>query len=81
MAMGMTKCKECGSWISLEEISTHSCGKTVDTYVEKLNFIHCVFQELEDQGIALPMGDYNLMYDILEDIRDDFEFERIINLG
>jgi hypothetical protein len=49
--------------------------------VEKLNYIHCVFQELEDMNIVLPMGDYNLMYDIIEDIRDDFEFQKIINLG
>lgn len=81
MAMGMRKCLGCGSWISLEEISTHGCVKTVDSYVEKLTFIHCVFQELESCGIPLGLGDYSLVYDILEDIRDDFEFQRIITLG
>lgn len=81
MAPGMKKCSNCGSWFSLEEVSTHACGKDADIIVEKLNYIHCVFQELEAQGIPLPMGDYSLMYDMLEDIRDDFEFERIINLG
>lgn len=81
MAIGMKKCQECGLWISLEEVSTHSCVKHRDNLVEKINYIHCVFQELQDRGIDLPMGDYNLMYDILEDIREDFEFERIINLG
>jgi hypothetical protein len=78
---GMRKCKGCGSWISLEEISTHRCAYHVDNIVDKLNYIHCVFQELEGMNISLPMGDYNLMYDIIEDIRDDFEFQKIINLG
>lgn len=80
MAIGMKKCDKCGSWISYEEVSTHSCGLNVNNYVEKLNYIHCVFQELEGQGIPLPMGCYALMYDILEDIREDFEFQRILNL-
>lgn len=40
---------------------------------EKLNYIHCLFQELEAQGISLPIGDYNLMYDYIESIRDGFE--------
>lgn len=81
MVPGVRNCPRCRSWISLEEISTHRCVYVVDNIVEKLNYVHCIFQELEGQGIALPMGDYNLVYDILEDIRDDFEFERIINLG
>jgi len=38
---------------------------------DHLNFIHCVFQELEDMGVDLPMGDYNLMYDMIERIRDE----------
>lgn len=79
--MGMTKCQTCGLWISLEEVYSHACVLHANNIVEKLNYIHCVFQELQGQGIPLPMGDYNLMYDILEDIRDDFEFEQIINLG
>ena len=51
---------------------------TQSYYIEKLNFIHCLFQELEDKGIDLPIGDYSLIYDMLEDIRDDYEVNRII---
>lgn len=36
---------------------------------EKANYVHCVFQELEVLGIHLPIGDYNLVYSYLEEIR------------
>ncbi len=39
---------------------------------EKANYVHCVFQELESLGIALPIGDYNLVYSYLEEIREYF---------
>lgn len=39
-------------------------------FVEHINYVHCVFQELEAQGVSLPMGDYNLVYGYLEDVRD-----------
>ncbi len=39
---------------------------------EKINYVHCVFQELETLNISLPMGDYNLMYSYLEEIREFF---------
>ena len=39
---------------------------------EKTNYVHCVFQELETLNISLPMGDYNLMYSYLEEIREFF---------
>jgi len=39
---------------------------------EKTNYVHCVFQELEVLGIPLPIGDYNLMYSYLEEIREFF---------
>jgi hypothetical protein len=44
---------------------------------EKINYVHCVFQELETLGISLPMGDYNLMYSYLEDIRELFYLEEV----
>ena len=75
--IGLKRCLRCGTWISMDEMYTHACVTHVDNIVEKLNYIHSVFQELEGQGISLPMGDFNLMYDILEDIRDDFELEKI----
>jgi hypothetical protein len=37
---------------------------------EKINYVHCVFQELETLNISLPMGDYNLMYSYLEEVRE-----------
>ena len=39
---------------------------------EKINYVHCVFQELETLNISLPMGDYDLMYSYLEEIREFF---------
>lgn len=51
---------------------------TQEYYIEKINFIHCLFQELETMKIDLPMGDYSLIYDMLEDIRDDYEVNIII---
>lgn len=58
--------------MSNEKIKTIT-PKRVRDAVDGLTFIHCVFQELQDNNIALPMGDYNLMYDILESVRDDLE--------
>lgn len=37
---------------------------------EKLNYVHCVFQELETMGINLPIGDFNLCYSYLEETRE-----------
>jgi hypothetical protein len=47
------------------------------TNAGKINYVHCVFQELETLGISLPMGDYNLMYSYLEDIRELFYLEEV----
>jgi len=40
---------------------------------ENLNYVHCVFQELEGMGIELPMGDYDMVYKMLEEARDYFD--------
>ena len=37
---------------------------------EQLNWIHCLFQEIENSGYELPMGTYEIVYSILEDARD-----------
>jgi len=37
---------------------------------EKINYVHIVFQELEDMAISLPIGDYNLCYSYLEEARE-----------
>ena len=37
---------------------------------EKINYVYCVFQELEDLNVSLPMGDYNLIYSYLEEVRE-----------
>lgn len=36
MVFGMRNCQDCGSWISLEEISTHRCGLDVETVVDSM---------------------------------------------
>lgn len=48
--------------------------------IEQINFIHSLFQELEADGLALPMGDYNLVYNYLEFAREILsEFESLLN--
>ena len=79
MAYGMGKCKQCDNWISKEQMSTHKCVTKYIKTTEKINYLHSLFQEMEDQNINLPMGNYNLVYDILEDIRFDFELENLFN--
>ena len=41
--------------------------------IENLNYVHCVFQELEVMGIELPMGDYDMLYEMVEYARDYFD--------
>jgi len=41
--------------------------------IEQLNWFHSLFQEFEDQKVILPMGDYSMVYDMLEDLRDTLE--------
>ena len=40
---------------------------------ERINWLHCLMQELEDAGVELPMGDYGVVYAILEDARETVE--------
>lgn len=42
----------------------------MEMFAEQINFVHCVFQELETQNVSLPMGDYNQIYGYLEDVRE-----------
>jgi hypothetical protein len=63
----------------MEEVSTHECVQYYRDVSEKLNFIHCLFQEMEELRISLPMGDYTLVYDIIEDIRDDYELQKLFS--
>lgn len=64
----------CEGFFSVDEWARHNCILDTDpSYYEKINFIHCLFQELEDKNVPLPMGDYNLVYDMLEEIRDLME--------
>ena len=42
------------------------------TLMEHLNYVHCVLQELENIGIELPMGDYGVVYRMVEEARDYF---------
>lgn len=38
-----------------------------------LDWLHSLVQELEAQGVELPMGDYGTVYAILETLRDGAE--------
>jgi len=40
---------------------------------ENLNYLHCVIQELENDGVELPMGNYYMLYEMIENARDYFE--------
>jgi len=42
----------------------------IEQLEEKLNYVHCVFQELESMAISLPIGDYNICYSYLEEARE-----------
>lgn len=40
---------------------------------EKIKYVHSVFEELKILDINLPIGDYNLCYSYLEEIREHIE--------
>lgn len=42
----------------------------MNTVADGLNNVHCIFQELENMGIILPMGDYQYAYSVIEEARD-----------
>jgi len=37
---------------------------------ERINWLHCLVQELEDHKVELPMGDYTDVYGIIEEARE-----------
>ena len=78
MVAGMSRCKSCGLIFSMEEQSSHVCKITNSLKIDRVEYIHCLFQELENLNIGLPMGDYMLVYDILEDIREDLELSELM---
>jgi len=41
--------------------------------VESLNWLHSLVQELENNRVELPMGDYTSVYWIIESVREIFE--------
>jgi hypothetical protein len=59
--------------------TSHRNGSTVtivrenDMTEDELNWLHSLFQEMESQGVELPMGDYLYVYTILENARDGEE--------
>lgn len=79
MVLGMSRCNNCGLIFSFEEKSTHRCKQNNAIKIDRVEYIHCIFEELENLNIGLPMGDYTLVYDILEDIREDLEFYEIVD--
>lgn len=42
-----------------------------DDNLYTINWLHSLFQELENNKVELPMGDYPLVYEMLEAIRWD----------
>jgi hypothetical protein len=48
----------------------YKIDRDISTSIEQIEFVHCLIQELENKGIELPMGDYNLIYDYIEGARD-----------
>lgn len=52
---------------------TKNSKSNISDYIEQINFVHCLFQELESQQKDLPMGDYNLIYQYLENARETLE--------
>lgn len=43
---------------------------TISDGVATLDWIRSLFQELESEGIELPMGDYQVVYSMLEALRE-----------
>jgi hypothetical protein len=65
-------------------VSKMSHNTNISKSIEELNFVHSTIQELENLGIELPMGDYNLIYKYLEDARElleDYELELFSQLN
>jgi hypothetical protein len=48
----------------------YKIDRDVSTSIEQIEFVHSLIQELENKGVELPMGDYNLIYDYIEGARD-----------
>jgi hypothetical protein len=40
-------------------------------FENELEWLHALFQELENAGVELPMGDYEYVYGIIEEMRDN----------
>jgi membrane-anchored protein YejM (alkaline phosphatase superfamily) len=60
--------------MSMEESWLHFCAGKTNFATSNLDFIHSLFQELENSGVELPIGTYAMVYDIVEDIREDYIF-------
>ena len=39
----------------------------------ELEWLHALFQGLENMGVELPMGDYTYVYSLLEEMRGEAE--------
>jgi len=48
----------------------YKIDRDITTSIEQIDFVHSLIQELENKGVELPMGDYNLIYDYIEGARD-----------
>ena len=63
-----------GDWwvIPLESPDTmdQPVPDTTADLAERVNWLHCNVQELQDRGVELPMGDYGDVYAIIEDARE-----------
>lgn len=48
----------------------YKIDRDISTSIEQIEFVHSLVQELENSGVKLPMGDYNLVYNYIEGARD-----------
>lgn len=60
-AMGLTM-----MWSNKKD---YKIDREITTSIEQIEFVHSLIQELENKGVELPMGDYNLIYDYIEGAR------------
>lgn len=68
--MAESKVRTMGLVMEWKMTKEYKIDRDISTSIEQIEFVHCLIQELENKGIELPMGDYNLIYDYIEGARD-----------
>jgi len=64
-------------WLEMADIERKREREVIDMdydkYIENLNWLRSLIQELHDDNIELPIGSYDIVYDMIEDVREYFE--------